>query len=217
MTSDTNSSPFCDYTNDVIYVGDDKGVLYKYTGIFQGTPTRVVNSFYPRPVHNGTVLTGPVYDQTSGNIYVGDSGGLLSYLRETGSTVGTCTAGNPPCFGSTTLNAGRNRPILDTPIVDSTTQQVLVFVGSDNGRTNAAVYQTPTSLASSVEAAVGPIFTNNFYAGAFDNAYYNSVASGHLYTCGNKLLAGNVQVVGLYRIGFNAAGVMNSSNDGNFL
>ena len=33
--SDTKSAPFYDYTNDVIYVGDDNGFVHKFTGVFK--------------------------------------------------------------------------------------------------------------------------------------------------------------------------------------
>jgi len=33
--TDTNSSPFYDYTNDAMYVGDDSGKLCKFTGVFK--------------------------------------------------------------------------------------------------------------------------------------------------------------------------------------
>ena len=38
--TDTNSSPFPDYTNDTIYVGGDNGFVHKYTGVFLGTPPK---------------------------------------------------------------------------------------------------------------------------------------------------------------------------------
>jgi len=36
------SSPFYDYTNDVLYVGDNGGQLRKFTGVFNGTPAEVI-------------------------------------------------------------------------------------------------------------------------------------------------------------------------------
>jgi hypothetical protein len=34
--NNTNSSPFVDYSNDTLYVGDDSGRLHKFSGVFQG-------------------------------------------------------------------------------------------------------------------------------------------------------------------------------------
>lgn len=62
---DTNSAPFVDYSADVIYVGDDNGVLHKITGAFLGTPAEVVTGGWPVTVHTGFVLTGPVFETTS--------------------------------------------------------------------------------------------------------------------------------------------------------
>ena len=41
LSNDSNSSPFYDYTNDIIYVGDDDGFLHKFTGVFAGSPAEV--------------------------------------------------------------------------------------------------------------------------------------------------------------------------------
>jgi hypothetical protein len=216
--NNTNSPPFYNYAFDMLYVGDDNGVLYKFTGVFRGTPTKA-GSPWPISV-SSSKLTAPVYDQTSGNAYVGDSNGVLSFVRDTSSTVGACVSGTPPCLGSATLNAGGGNPIVDAPIVDSTNQKVFVFVGTDAGGTTAGVFQTPTNLASHVEATVGTAFGNTLYDGAFDNQYFTNLGSGngHLYVCGNiGTLLGLSHNVALFRIGFNATGVMNNANDGSSL
>src|SRR5579871_1492320 len=57
-STDNNSSPFVDYTNDVAYVGDDNGRLYRIKGVFNGTPTLD----YCTTVSSGKRLTSPVYD-----------------------------------------------------------------------------------------------------------------------------------------------------------
>jgi hypothetical protein len=213
--SDTNSPPFYNYAFDMLYVGDDNGVLYKFTGVFRGTPTKATAP-WPFTVDSGFKLTAPVYDQTSGNAYVGDSNGVLSFVRDTSSTVGACGSGSPPCLGTATLNAGGGNPIVDAPIVDSTNQKVFVFVGTDAGGTTAGVFQTPTNLASHVEATVGTAFGNTLYDGAFDNQYFTNLGSGngHVYVCGNiGTLLGLSHNVGLFRIGFNGSGVMNGTAD----
>src|SRR5205085_5496804 len=117
-------------------------------------------------------------DRVSGNVYIGDSAGVLRFVRDTGSTVGVCVSGSPPCVGNKSLNVGNNNPIVDAPLVDSTTQRVFVTVGDDTASFlggNPAVVQAPTDLSSSVKAALGPQLGNTFYDGAFDNAYYTSV------------------------------------------
>jgi hypothetical protein len=211
LAANTNSAPFYDYTNDVIYVGDNNGKLYKFTGVFRGTPAAVATG-WPVTVNSGAVLTSPVRDQVSGNVYVGDSKGVLSFVRDTGSTVGVCGTGSPPCLATASVNAGSGNPIVDAPIVDSTTQKVFVTVGRDNGG-NAGVFQAPTGLGSSVEATLGPQFGNVLYNGAFDNAYYTNLLNGHLYVCGNVGTFGVIQNLALFRVGFNGTGTMSGSKD----
>ena len=129
--SDTASSPFYDYQRDVIYVGDDNGVLHKIInafGVSGSTPSEVVVMGWPFEVDKSTMLTSPVLDSTSGNIFVEDSSGFLSYVREIFSTAGTCTAGSPPCLGSTTVSSASVHVVTDAPIVDSVTGKVFAFL-----------------------------------------------------------------------------------------
>ena len=63
----SNSSPFYDFASgsDTLYVGDDLGVLHKFTGVFNGTPAEDVSGHgWPVTVSSGGgILTTPVYDQ----------------------------------------------------------------------------------------------------------------------------------------------------------
>ena len=202
-TDDTTSSVFPDYTHDVIWVGAALGSLHKFTGVFQGTPTEVTTGGFPAQV-NGTkfaALSSPVYDSSSGNVFVGDVLGFLYRVSPTGAV----TASGQLDFGT---------GLLTSPVVDSTAGKVYVFSSSD-GTTNctgatpcAAVYQLPTNFGSGTtgtKVAVGlsqpaPPNPNPMYAGAFDSSYYASVnATGNLYVCGNT--AGPPT---LYRIPINA-------------
>ena len=206
-------------TGCVAYVGDNTGKLHKFVHVFSGTLAECTagNTTPPCPspdpwpitVINAQVLTGPVLDLASTNIFVGAGNGVLYYVREVGSTLGTCAAGSPPCRGSTTVTVGTGA-ILDAPIVDSTTQKVFATA---NNATNAIMAQADTQLsAASVVSATMGINGNNLYDGAFDNAYYTSVGAGHLYFCGTNA---SFRYPTLWRVGFNAAGKMNATNDGN--
>jgi hypothetical protein len=64
---DALSAPYVDYANDVIYLGDNKGSLHKFTGVFNGTPAEVTAG-WPIIVDPTHALTSPVYDSGSGNI-----------------------------------------------------------------------------------------------------------------------------------------------------
>ncbi len=204
--SDTNSSPFYNYSNDSLYVGDDDGVLHKFTGVFNGTPAEVTSGGWPMTISSGNYLTGPVFDSVSGNIFVADGSTSLHYVRETGSSAGACVSGSTPCIGTpsvTVSDASADAGVFDPPTVDQTAQKVFVFSTNDPSD-NAAVIQTTTALGSAVDTPVqaGAYF---LYSGAFDKNYHSgSYASAFLYVCGTLPTT-------LYRIGFNSSGVMNSS------
>jgi hypothetical protein len=228
---DTNSAPFVDYDNDNLYVGDNTGVLHKFSGVFNGTPTEVITDGWPITVNEAAELTSPVYDSVSNNIYVGDASGILSFVKETpASGIGGCASGTAPCLGDNSVDtqSGDGGGITDAPIVDSTNGTVFAFVASDgpsNGD-NSAVFQAPTTLTSSVEATIGPgafNFTteafNPVYSGAFDNNYFNAPSTGFLYVCGNVITGAfsNMQNVALFRIGFDSSGAMSATHDANEL
>ena len=100
-------------------------------------------------VDANAILTAPVLDPTSRNIFVGDSTGVFSYVREVGSTAGTCKSGTTlPCLGNTTITGLGN--ITDPPIVDPSTEKVFVFSGQ-----LAEVLQADVQLGSQKVATVG--------------------------------------------------------------
>jgi hypothetical protein len=195
QNSDTNSSVFYDYADDVAYVGDDAGYLHKFTPVFKGILTEVfgawpvlVNPTAPTP------LTSPVYDPVSGNVFVEDIGG---FLYSVASTSGLVTQSGQLDF-SVEFDGGPG--FVQGPIVDPTGGLVYAFATSDGsegcvgGADCTAVYALSTSFAANdtgSEAVVGassvePTVPSALYIGAFDSTYINSVnASGHLYVCGN--------------------------------
>jgi hypothetical protein len=186
----TRSSPFVDYTNDVAYVGDDSGYLHKFTCVFNpnGLSCTLAEAGSPWPIWVGTstILTGPVYDAMSGNIFVGGSNGNLYYVLESGSITGTCSSGLPPCLGSTTVtSSGHSRAIVDAPIVDSTAGMVYATI---NDSSNSNVVQAPTDLSTKVTATFGAPAYSELHDGDFDNDFYTT-DSGYLYFCGNSTLA----------------------------
>ena len=185
---DTNSAPFYDYAHDVIYVGDDNGSVHKFTGVFLGTPTED-GAPWPISVEAGSILTGPIYDSVSGNIFVGGSFGLLRYIMESNSVVGGCeNLGVPPCVGGPNQRiGGGNSVITDAPVVDGSTQQVIVVATDDSF--NGTVEQVDTALSTPVRFKIGGSTggTLPIYSGAFDNTYFTSAKptiSGHMYVCG---------------------------------
>jgi hypothetical protein len=148
-------------------------------------------------------LTSPVLDGTSGNIFVADGNGTLSYVRETFSSAGACGTGTPPCIGFPTVVAAQVHSIIDAPIVDSSTQKVFVFYGNYDG-TNTAIVQSDTTLSAKVVAFTGSkSIQRHMHSGAFDNAYLTGTGNtGRLYACGSSAATTNAPPV-LQRVGFN--------------
>lgn len=221
----TRSAPYYDYSSDALYVGDDLGVLHKFTPVFNGTPAEIVTGGWPLTVHSGAILTSPVADSNTQNIFVGDSSGRLSYVRDTGSTTGMCSSGNPPCIGSTTITMSTG-PIADGPMIDQTYETVYAFSGVTSSVASYEVLQTNESLNTSstpcssnacpsitFTGVSGRTYTSNARIGAFDNIYYTTgPSSGHLYLCapdndGTSYYNG----ASLYEIGFNSSGVMKTT------
>jgi hypothetical protein len=207
--NDTNSSPFYDYPDDIIYVGDNSGKLHKFTPVFTGTPAEVTSG-WPILV-SSNILTSPVYDSgTSGNVFVADSGGFLYSYTTAGAAV----------MKSSQLAATGSKGIVDSPLVDSTTEMVYVFVGDDeNTNTTGAgprdcdnatgcngVFQfaagnttSGTGVCTSSSATSWGTATNCgnesvfgvgntstvLYDGSFDQVYYSGTGTtGNLWACG---------------------------------
>lgn len=172
---DAGSAPYYDYINDAIYVGDNSGNLHQFTGVFLGTPAAGWSASL------GGKLSSPVYDSTSGNIWVGNMSGTLYSVTNAGTVNGSTTIADA---------------IADGPLVDSTAEQVYVFVGdcavcSDSNAD--AVFQFPATgafIPSVVELGAGGA-GYYLYSGTFDNTYYTSEAggsstpTGYLYSVGN--------------------------------
>jgi hypothetical protein len=197
------SSPYYDYLLDAAFVGDDGGNLHEFTGVFNGTPAEATTGGWPvkmAPVDANPQLGSPVYDETSGNVFVGDNTGNVFYVRLTAASKGTCSAGAPPCVGSTTFNDGNtaNTKIAVSPIVDSTTQEVFVFFSPSGGGPGAEVGQNNTTLSATTPPLVnvGAGTAHRLQDGTLDNLYYTSdtglgKGTGWLYVCGNNGTATN--------------------------
>jgi hypothetical protein len=217
--TDTKSPPFYNYGTDELYVGDDNGRLHKFTGVFLGAPTEVITGVGGWPitvnVTAGTILTGPIFDSISQNIFVADSTGRLSFIREVGSVVGTTPLCTAPCLDAT--NQALTGSIVDAPIVDGSTGRVLVFDGTE-ATNRGSVFQFDTALTSASKVTVGiggnvpppaDLAVDILHSGAFDDAYFSlGPASGHLYTCGKDPGFNNRPAI--YRLTFNAAGVLSA-------
>jgi len=204
--NDSGSSVFVDYGSDSIYVGDDSGKLHKFSGVFSGaTPAEVTSGGWPVTVSTSP-LSEPVFDSTSGKIFVGD------YLAN-GRT--NCASAVNPCGYLYSVNATSAAVIKsarldyvfginDAPLVDSNAEMIYTFAGADSHSSSssnpcgaphfsscAGVFQLPTSFAaasSGAETTIGAGY-EFLMSGMFDNNYFNSAnaasPSGNLYVVGN--------------------------------
>ena len=186
--NDTNSSPFPDYSGDAIYVGDDAGVLHKFTPIFKGgTPAEVIGSGWPVTVATGLKLNSPVYDSATKRVFVGSG-----FSGTSGAQIFAVTAATGVIAG-TSSSLGKSPGIVAGALVDTSGGKLFVFVGND-GTTSCsgpceAVYQFATNFASGggIRAAVGNGGTFPLYNGALDHNYYNSSnGTGNLIVCGGS-------------------------------
>jgi hypothetical protein len=210
--SDTYSSPFYDYSSDTLYVGDDTGVLHQFTGVFLGTPTETVTGGWPVQVSSATLggaLGSPVYDATTGLVFIGDY--LLNYAStcepSATSVNGSCgylysvAVSSPTVVQSHQLDYQYG--IVDSPIVDPTTGQAFAFVGADNTTACssgpcAGVFQFAemfAAAATGTEVQVGAGY-EFMLSGAFDNLYFTT-GTGNLYVVGGTGPQNNT----LYAIG----------------
>jgi hypothetical protein len=213
--ADTKSSPFYVYGNnaDVLYAGDDKGSVHKFTGVFNGTPAEVTTGGWPIAVNAGAILTSPIFDSVSGNIFVGDSSGRLSFIQEVGSTVGGVTPCSPfPCLNTVHLAVGTAGAIVDAPIVDGTNGTVFAVNGTDT-QNSGTILQASTALIGAVSFRLGGLSLGSpIYSGAFDNTYFTSspgAIAGHMYICGKDPATSDRPAI--YQLNFTVAGVLNGA------
>ena len=230
-SSTTRSSPFVDYDHDDAYVGADDGNLYSIHPVFGAGPPQVVSG-WPLSVSGATggpILTSAVRDFMTQRIFIGTSTGFLRMVRV--ATGDPCTgAVAPPCVDTSVvkLNAGGSNAMFDGPLVDSTNQTVFAF-NNNNGASAFTVTQVTTALGcpsgatcpASASCPSGLTCTNgniatvgtsvggagSAYIGAFDQAYFTSPSSGHLYVCGTKSQSPANNNRALWAIGFGQNGV----------
>jgi hypothetical protein len=209
--SATLSSPFVDYLTDTAYVSDDGGNVYAIAPVFTATPTNppAVLSGWPVNVGAALVLTPPVYDATSKNIFVASTAGTEFFVQTPSSTMGSCLSGTPPCVGSNIFAFTGGGSIAEAPVVDSTTGRVFVSGTQAGGASASYVVQADTQLsAGSIRVGrIGDGTVNAIHPGTPDNNYFTSVATGKLYVCG-QTSSGAGQ---LFAYGFDALGVMNTT------
>ncbi len=169
------------------------------------TPVEDTSS-WPITVNASEVLSSPIADANTNNIFVGDASGLTSFVRDTGSTAGTCNSGNSlPCLGKVVTSLGGT--IVDGPLLDVSVGKVFWFDATTSGPLTDTIEQTDETLNNArtviLENDGKHGRTGHMHAGAFDNTYFTTPTSGFLYVC--AVDTGHSNRPALYRIGFSNA------------
>ena len=212
-TTNSNSSPYIDYSNDAAYIGADNGILYRISPVFTGTSAPAVD--FCITVNSGAKLTSPVYDEVSNQVFVSDGFSLYAY------SVGTSSFTKTASVAIASTSASNGDPIILSPIVDATNGFVYVFSSADSTNKHSIAVQLNTSLSVLSTADIGEEGSGGTYIfdGDFSNAYFATgpkSGAGTLFACGTQSAAGNKPA--LYAMSFaNTTGTMNSTPfiDGN--
>ena len=181
----TSSSPWIDYATDIVYVGSDKGNVYKITPVFKGTPA-VAGVPWPVTVHANFHITPPVLDAGRSVLMVGSSDGVL-YKITTAGVLSTSSL----VVGK---KGGTTSGIVAPPIVDGTSGTT--FVVSANDGTSAVLVEADTdSMTQLSKARIGVGSSGgtnlNLYDPAISNDYFNDPSTGVIRLCGTALATPN--------------------------
>jgi hypothetical protein len=214
-SSDTLSSPFIDYADDLAYVGNDAGQLFRIKFVFC-TTSACTGAGSPQPTLDNTwgssgalttgcpgKLTGPVADRHSGNIFVGCSDGKLYGFS---TFTGTAITGSPLTVG----NGGADGGIVDPPMIDTVRGFAYVVSGASGVAGPQVLVQASTSnLSSNSTATLAAGGSFNVHAPAFNDAYFSSGTSSQwlLFEVTGDSVANRLTE---YGITFNGSHVMTS-------
>ncbi len=222
---DPLSSPFYDYTGDILYVGDGFGYLHKFTSVFLSTgtafPAETISTganIWPALTSNTSPLTNPVYDQDTGWIFVGS---LFGTLKRVNAVVGAGTGANAIVKTNDIDAVDVN---FDGPLLDSTNGVLYLVVSQSaaaSGQTTgvSALYTFPANFVGTgagangvqtVLSADGP--ATAIYLGAFDNQWFLGNA-GHMYACAAAVSGAN-NIPTLYQIAVSTTGVLGTVSTG---
>ncbi len=204
--NDTNSAPFAILfgpTAGTLFVGDNAGKLHKFSNIFTGGTPLEATSPWPVTVNAGTAMSSPVADANTNLVFLGDAGGSIHSVSFTGIVTTAALGG----------------VITDGPLLDVSLPKVYWFAtlpGTNANPLTDYVEQTSEALGAKEEVIITNGGNNGAYTGAmhvgeFDNTYYNTPATGFLYVCAVDNSGAFFNIPALYRIGFGAGGVMNTT------
>lgn len=175
---DTRSSPWVDYNTDTAYVGADDGKVYKFTGVFKGTPTLVSTAPWPVTLNAGVRVSSPVLDKNLGLLMVGIQNGTYYSINTTTGAVKALVVGKS---GST------NPGILAAPIVDVTNGTSFVVSANDN--TSGVLVEVNSALMTQLaKGRIGLASKSttaiSLFQPAFSDSYFDDPTTGIARVCG---------------------------------
>jgi len=211
---DTLSSPFVDYTNDVAYIGNDSGVIFRVMNIFcttsactgGGTPAPSLDPTWGTAgalTIGGTCtgkLTGAVIDGGTGHVLVGCADGNVYGFTSAGAalTNPSLTVGNGAATGG----------IVDPLMIDAVNGFLYAVSGASSGGTSVLVQAKTADLSSAVTATLGAGGSFNLHTPSFSSGYFSSVNPTHWLLYEWALNAAGTNIM-LYGPTFSAGHIMN--------
>ncbi|MGC9990121.1 MAG: hypothetical protein ABSC07_16190 [Terriglobales bacterium] len=177
IASDNYSSPWVDYSADIAYVGNNNGVVYQITNVFNGTPT-LSGSPWPVTLKLNTQLSSPVLDAGLGLLMVGGATGDLYQIN-------TTTGG----FLALPVGVGTSSQLVAPPIVDVTNGTTFVVNPDGNSGTSAVLEEVDTASLDVLATGLIGLGASGgtklkIYQPAFSNDYYNDPSTGIVSVCG---------------------------------
>jgi len=219
--SDTLSSPFVDYVNDRAYIGNDGGTLIRVKNVF--CTLACTPGVSPAPSLDTTwgggtgsvatgctgILTGPVVDGYTGDVFVGCADGKLYGFTSAGAPL----TGSPLTVGNGLTDGG----IVDPPLLDVVRGLIYVVSGNSGVGGPQVVVQAQvvgTTLSTVATATLAPGGSFNLHKPAFNDNYFTSVTAStwRLYEVAGDSGASNIK---FYGIQFTGAHVMTGGNPAN--
>lgn len=200
------SSPFVDYFDDVLWVGDGAGNLHRFNGVFEGTPAEQVGSGFPAVVEAGAKLGSP--GSYNGNVYLGSS----ALANNNGGRMNRVSTSNGSVAKSTRLSIADKATtgLRGSVIIDGGTDSVFGFLFNDGTAGDSTTCaEDPDTDGDKQSCRVVARFAAGFangdapverayvgrgnseistlYPGAFDNDYLNSEdGDGYMYIMGGN-------------------------------
>ena len=208
--ADTASTPYIDYVNDVAYVGDDSGKVWKIKGVFNGTPAKATTD--PNWPASGSFQTG-----TSGHLLSGVAALGKIYMTDVAGSLHVITPAATPTEVLATLDAtGVAGQASDGPIVSVNSVNGTVFAFGQDHLATPIVLQTDANGAVLQRVSMLGDGSEPTWDGTFDNTYFGNPATGFLYVCAtNSNSQGGSVATGaiIYRIPFNSSTTMATTVD----